>query len=143
MKQIAYVLSGVLWLVSNNVWAACTVVVQPVLFGNYDVFNSTPLDSTGLIDITCDSVADTYTIALSAGIGSYSQRKMMNGSHRLDYNLYADSGHTLIWGDGTAGTSLVNGSGLFTSFSVYGLVPALQLVHVGNYTDNLVVTVTF
>ena len=121
MKQIAYVLSGVLWLVSNNVWAACTVVVQPVLFGNYDVFNSTPLDSTGLIDITCDSVADTYTIALS----------------------YADSGHTLIWGDGTAGTSLVNGSGLFTSFSVYGLVPALQLVHVGNYTDNLVVTVTF
>lgn len=143
MKKIAYVLGGVLWLMSHNVWAACTIVVQPVLFGNYDIFNSAPLSSTGLIDVTCDSVADTYAIALSAGIGSYSQRKMMNGGYRLDYNLYVDSGHTLIWGDGTAGTSLVNGSGLFTSFSIYGLVPALQSVHVGNYTDNLVVTVTF
>lgn len=143
MKVLTSLLRVVLLLASNTVWAACTVVVQPVLFGNYDVFNSVDLDSTGLVDVTCDSVADSYSIALSTGMGSYGQRKMMQGIYALNYNLYTNSGRTTVWGDGTAGTNTVNGSGLFASFSVYGRVTAQQSARVGAHSDNLVLTLTF
>ncbi|MBH1971769.1 spore coat protein U domain-containing protein [Moraxellaceae bacterium AER2_44_116] len=143
MKVLTSLLRVVLLLASNTVWAACTVVVQPVLFGNYDVFDTVDLDSTGLVEVTCDSVADSYSIALSAGMGSYSQRKMMQGIYALNYNLYTNSGRTTVWGDGTAGTSVVNGGGLLTSFSLYGRVTAQQSARVGAYSDNLVLTLTF
>lgn len=143
MKVLTSLLRVVLLLASNTVWATCTVVVQPVLFGNYDVFNTVDLDSTGLVEVTCDSVADSYSIALGTGMGSYSQRKMMQGIYALNYNLYTNSGRTTVWGDGTAGTNTVNGSGLFASFSVYGRVTAQQNTRVGAYSDNLVLTLTF
>ena len=131
------------YMFASSVWAACSLSVQPVLFGNYDFLESLPLDSAGLVEVTCDTVLDTYSVSLSTGAGSYAQRKMNSGVYTLNYNIYVDAGRTLVWGDGSGGTNLINGSGLFTSFSAYGRVTAQQNARVGNYNDNLITTITF
>lgn len=125
-------------------WAAqCTLSVQGVAFGAYDVFSSQSLDSTGNIAVSCD-VATSYTLTISPGAGSYASRAMTNGPHRLNYNLFTDATHTTVWGDGTGGSASVAGAGGITAnHTVYGRVPAGQNAYVGAYGDNLTVTLTF
>ena len=67
---------------------------------------------TSTITATCASGAD-YTIALNAGVqgGTVALRRMAAGGGTLNYNMYSDPGRTTIWGDGTAGTSPLPGSG--------------------------------
>jgi spore coat protein U-like protein len=89
----------------------------------------------------------SYTVALSTGNGSYTQREMKSGSHILDYNIYTNSGHTTIWGNGSSGNSTNSGSftasGGNTSFTAYGEVPAQAGPASGSYTDSITVTVTY
>jgi spore coat protein U-like protein len=120
----------------------CTASATGVAFGAYDPFSSVPLESTGSVSVTC-SASTSYTIALSAGQGSFSNRTMSSGAHLLDYNLYTSSLRSTVWGDGSGATSTVAGSGTSQSYSVYGSVQALQNAYVGSYTDSVVVTVSF
>jgi len=137
-------LSSVFMVAFSPCWAAnCSLNVQGVNFGNYDVFNSQSLESTGNIDVSCNSQKTNYTLMLSAGVGSYNQRKMIYGSYALNYNLYTSSNLSAIWGDGSVGTSLVSGSGSFRSFVIYGRVFAQQNIYVGQYNDYITVTVSF
>lgn len=135
--------------------AVCTVSANPVDFGNYDVFNSSPLDVAGNVKVSCSllgliSLLVNYDILLSTGsAGSYTPRKMYNGAIPLTYNLYTTSNHTTIWGDGTGGTSFINDGyllGLFTverDYPVYGRLPAQQDVPAGYYSDSITVTVNY
>lgn len=125
-------------------WGSCTVSVNAVDFGIYDVFASTDSDSTGNIEVTCD-VSTNYTLSLSAGNGTYSERLMASGTHTLIYNLYTDATRSVIWGDGSSSTSVVDGSsaGTAQNHTVYGRIPARQNIHVNTYTDAVVVTVEF
>lgn len=120
----------------------CTASATGVAFGTYDPFSSAPLDSTGSISVTCSS-STSYTIALSAGQGSFATRTLTSGVHPLAYNLYTDVLRTTVWGDGSGPTATVAGSGTSASFNVYGRVPALQNAYVGSYADTIVVTVNF
>lgn len=120
----------------------CTVSSSGVNFGSYDVFSTTPDDITGSITVSC-SASTSYSIALSAGYGSFATRTLTNGSHTLDYNLYTNSTLTTVWGDGSAGTSTVSGTAASQTYTVYGSVPAQQNVTVGSYSDVIVVTLTF
>lgn len=102
--------------------AVCTVNTQSVNFGSYDTFSNQHLESTGTINISCDSTAN-YTIALSTGSGTFLQRTLVFTTHRLDYNLFTDAARTTIWGDGSGGTSMVSGSTATTaSHNVYGRI---------------------
>ncbi len=122
----------------------CTITLVDVAFGDYDVFATKATKSTGKVKVKCTSGAD-YTIALSAGFGTITSRVMTDGSYQLDYNLFTDSQHTTIWGDGTSGSVTVSGTGTGsnTAYTVYGLVPAAQNVPVGSYSDTITVTVTY
>jgi len=122
--------------------ASCTLTITNVAFGDYDVFTKTKTKSNGKVKVKC-SATETYTILLSAGSGTFASRVMLAGSYRLDYNLYVDSAHTMIWGDGTSGTSTVSSTDTGATYTVYGLVPALQNVPVGSYSDTITVTVTY
>jgi spore coat protein U-like protein len=122
--------------------ATCTVSITNVTFAAYDVFSKTKTTSTGKVKVKCNVIA-TYTIALSAGSGTFSSRVMDGGSYHLDYNLYTNSSHTTIWGDGTSGTSTVSATSLGATYTVYGMIPALQNVRVGSYSDTITVTVTY
>ena len=137
-------LAVTLALVAPGAWPACTVSVQGVNFGSYDPFGRNPVDSAGNVAVTCDAGV-SYAIALSSGGGPYAARVMANGSYLLQYNLYTDAARVMVWGDGNGGTATVGGSGTgsASNVTIYGRIPASQNAHVGNYADNVIVTVTF
>ena len=135
-------LAAVLGLTAQHASALCTLNVQGVIFGSYDVFSNTNLESTGNIGVTC-APSSAYSITLNTGAGSYASRIMASGANQLSYNLYTDATYTSVWGDGTAGSGVVNGSGLSANHTVYGRIPARQNVPVGNYADTITVTITF
>lgn len=134
----------VLMFWAGMAWGSCSVSANAVNFGIYDVFASTDSDSTGNIEVTCD-VSTRYTLSLSAGNGTYSERLMTSGAHTLSYNLYTDATRSVIWGDGSASSSVVDGSsaGSAQNHTVYGRIQARQNIHVNAYTDAVVVTVSF
>jgi spore coat protein U-like protein len=146
---------------SQTVYAACTGLgcscsagTTAVAFGNYNPISATATTANGNVAVTCTALViftAAYVISLSAGnSGSFTTRFMKLGAVNLNYNLYTTSGYTSIWGDGTAGTSAISDSytaiviGPVTrNYTVFGLLPALQAVGVGTYTDTVTVTVTY
>jgi spore coat protein U-like protein len=156
------VLSGALLLGPQAATAAsdCSVTASGVAFGTYDPSTATPDDSTGSVAVTCTYTGpggvDTanYTVTLSAGMGgSYAPRKLTAGTSRLDYNLFGDAARTQVWGNAGSGTTIITGSlkvgpgvgnGTRTATHViYGRIPQLQDADTGNYTDSILVTLTF
>jgi spore coat protein U-like protein len=139
----------------------CTVSTSGVSFGAYDVFSPAANDATGDVSVACTGIGlASYTILLSTGSGSYASRLMSSGSHLLVYNLYVDPNRTIVWGDGSAGTQVINDSYLLLPviqalgppqirttetrhYPVYGRIPARQNAYVGNYSDTLIVTVNY
>ena len=137
----------------------CSVSTTGVAFNIYDPLAATPNDSTGNVSVVCTYLSGgatqlAYTVKLSAGnSGTYVLRRMNSASNLLNYNLFSDAGRTAVWGDGTAGTTVVSasftlgpgvGNGLRQdSLPVYGRIPARQDVLDGAYTDAIVVTLTF
>lgn len=122
--------------------AQCTVTVVNVAFGGYDVFETQATETTGSVGVTCDS-GTSYTISLSAGLGTFAARVMTNGSNQLDYNLFTDSQRLTIWGDGTAGSATEGAAGTGGSYTIYGMIPARQNAPVGSYSDTVTVTVSY
>jgi spore coat protein U-like protein len=127
---------------------SCTISSTSVVFGNYNVFNGTALDSTGTITYRCNSTAANITISLSKGqSATYNPRRMNKGAEILTYNLYRNAARTTIWGDGTGGSSVYsrgnppNNSNV--NVVIYGRVPALQDVSAGSYGDTVSATINF
>lgn len=142
-KPSPWLLAVLLGMAAQPGWAAtCNVSAIGVNFGSYDTFSNQSLDSTGNITVSCD-VSANYTISLSPGAGSYASRAMTSGSHTLNYNLYSDATRTTVWGDGTASTVTISGSGTTGNPPVYGRIPARQNAYVGTYSDTITVTLTF
>jgi spore coat protein U-like protein len=131
--------------------AICTsfgVTASLLNFGVYDPGAAGNLSSTGSVSVQCGiGVLPAFSVSLSKGSGSYVQRTMKNGANTLNYNLYADGGHMMVWGDGTGGTVTQSLTGIITlgatAYTVYGLVDGGQRPAPGNYDDTITVTVTF
>lgn len=133
----------------------CTVSANPVAFGAYNPNSATPVDSVGNVQVSCTlagmvSVFVSYQILLSTGFSpSFSPRTIINGAYTLSYNLYINAGRSMIWGDGTGGSSTISDSyllGLQTvirNYPVYGRISAAQNVPAGNYSDTITVTVNY
>jgi spore coat protein U-like protein len=127
--------------------AACSVAPTPVAFGIYSPFNVAPTDTAGTLSVSCDTATVGYTLLLTpGGAGSYSPRRLAGGAYTLAYNLYADALRTIVWGDGSGGTTTVSGAFALPGaidHTVYGRVPAQQNVGAGTYTDTITVTINF
>lgn len=129
----------------------CSVAASGVAFGNYNPLANTNADSSGSVSVTCTGSTDvTYTIAASAGAGTYTTRQQVSGSHALNYNVFIDNSRTTVWGDGSQGTDLISGNmtaastGTTQTSTVYGRVfSGQQTARVGSYSDTLTVTVTY
>lgn len=63
----------------------------------------------------------------------------------VSYQLYLDAGFATIWGDGTAGTTMVvgTGTGLVQAIPVYARVPSQTTPAPGPYTDTVTATIQF
>lgn len=122
--------------------AACTVTAQMVSFGDYSPLAMSSTDGVGAIAVSCDE-STTYTLSLSSGAGSQSERTLVGNGAALAYNLYTNAAHSEIWGDASGGTATVSGTGTAGSHPVYGRIRAGQNVTVGSYADAITVTLDY
>jgi spore coat protein U-like protein len=147
---LALVVFGATWLMNARParaqpWFGCTISTTPVSFGTYDVFSSIATASTGTVVYWC-GWARSISVYLGKGIAGTNTpaRQMASGANRLNYNLYLDAAHTRIWGDPSPNSYSANGvwfSG--ATLTVYGLIPALQDVATGSYSDSVTATINF
>lgn len=135
----------------HNVEAACNLATTNINFGTYDVFSNLPRDSTGRVSVDCDEAPPpivTVRIGPSFHSGGFRPRQMRHTtrSERLDYNLFIDPSMSVIWGDGTQGTSTVSDKVHKNKpwvQTLYGRIPAGQDVSVGAYSETVSVTITW
>jgi len=126
--------------------AACAINSASALnFGTQGVLAAN-VDQTSTIQVACTNTTP-YAIGLDAGTGagaSVAARKLSSGGNTVSYTLYADGGHTTIWGNTPAADTVAGtGNGASQSFTVYGRVPAQAAPAPGNYSDTITVTVMY
>ena len=131
---------------------------RPLTFGSETT--SAEVDSQVSFTIGCNQVlapltcllplfTSSYTLTLSSGTGGSPLTRQMSGSNggpNMNYNLYTTTGRTVVWGNGTLGTTVPGSiTGCSTrSHTVYGRIPAAQkTLRPGSFSDALVLTVTF
>ncbi|MFW1762456.1 spore coat U domain-containing protein [Acinetobacter calcoaceticus] len=125
-------------------------------FGNINDISTTKHDYTaqGAVNSTCN-FGTPYSIYLGDGNNRISGgfRRMTNGNNEfIPYQLYKDSNYSTVW-DTTGGVTNVGGSGGVSktgsgsaqTTTVYGKIPQGTSIAStpGNYSDSVVVTVTY
>ncbi|KQQ77344.1 spore coat U domain-containing protein [Acinetobacter sp. Leaf130] len=125
-------------------------------FGNINDISTTKHDYTaqGAVNSTCN-YGTPYSIYLGDGNNRISGgfRRMTNGNNEyIPYQLYKDSNYSTVW-DATGGVTNVGGAGGVSgtgtgsaqSTPVYGKIPQGTSIAStpGNYSDSVVVTVTY
>lgn len=155
MKRALLALVAFLFLAAAGAEAqSCSVSATPMAFPSYNAFSGLNVDATSTVSTTCTGLlllGVTYEVRLDGGQqADILVRRMRQGAtaHTLSYQVYLNAGRTTVWGNGVQGSSY-SGSmllGVFTrtqTRTVYGRIPASQLVNSGNYTDGPVMTVIY
>ena len=124
----------------------CLISATNVNFGTAGVLRSS-LAAAGSISARCTN-GDAFRISLNGGAsGNVAARTLLRqgGGGAVNYQLYTDSARSIPWGDGTAGTSMVTGtgSGNAQTINVYGQVPAQATPAPGSYSDTITATIVF
>tara|TARA_B100000780_G_scaffold134073_1_gene94010 strand:- start:548 stop:1081 length:534 start_codon:yes stop_codon:yes gene_type:complete len=138
--------------VSATVKHSCSMDTSPMAFGAYDAVvtnTSNDLEATVTVISTCTSGA-TAVITMNAGTfaGSGSDdtpvRRMASGAGEyLVYQVYSDVARETVWGN-TAPTGIaINGTGSPQIHKMYGSIPSAQMVPEGDYSDQIIVTITY
>lgn len=145
----ALVVAAILAFGAADAEAACTVSASGVAFGTYDVYQTSPTDSTGTITFRCGNQDKDILITISRGSSStFNPRTMQAGGDVLVYNLYRDAAMTQIWGDGSGGTSAYfnrnpQPNNQDIPLTVFGRIPAGQDAAPGLYSDTVVVSIEY
>ena len=137
-----------------GVKCSCSVNGNAISFGAYVPTASGDIKVAADISVTCKAFVlgvISYEIHLGPGVyGSVTDRKMSNGSSLLSYNIYTNTGRTIIWGNGTGGTGMMSDSYLLLlgasrteTVSMYGKLVAGQNVSAGSYSDIIVASVIY
>lgn len=135
------------FVVIASIAASCTVEVDDLDFGMRSHLD-TAVDATSQVRTNCTSGVP-FSIGMSPGSsGDLLQRRMVHGSvagEYVTYELFGDASHTQLWGDGTAGTNLVfaTGTGTVQGTTIYGEVPVQDTARPGEYSDTIIVIVSY
>lgn len=134
--------------VSRAEAARCSVSTTPMVFGAYNVFAASPVDSTATISYRCNGGAENVLVTISQGQSpTFLPRQLGKGTERLAFNLFRDAARTSVWGDFTGGTSAhidVNPpNNKDVDVTVFGRIPPGQDISAGSYTDTVTVVVYF
>jgi len=142
-------------VVTASIPPSCTIGTAVIAFAAYDPVNANaavPDDQTGDIIIRCTKGASGITIGLGNGANNTgTQRRMVNSSNpavTIDYEVYQETGRTMIWGPGDGGLvrsgADMDGTGSNVTVTMFGRIPAHQLsATAGTYNDTLVSTILF
>lgn len=128
-----------------NVPGACTFNITNLTI-SYSPIDNAPVNTTNTISIRCNP-GTIYNVGLNAGTtpgATIYSRAASSGNHTINYGLYQDAAHSMIWGN-TIGTNTVAGTanGTTQNYIIYGQVFAGQMAPIGTYTDTVTLTVTF
>jgi spore coat protein U-like protein len=127
----------------------CTITATPINFGIALGLGSART-ADGALTVTCSNTMP-YSIALNAGSttgNTIASRKMSlggTGAGVVSYQLYQDSGYSMVWGDGATGGVVYPGTGTGTAqtITVYGQVPSQSTPSAGTYQDTVTATITY
>lgn len=108
---------------------------------------TTTSTTNATIQVRC-TVGTAANVGLGLGLNaSGSTRRMQHATDPtvyLNYELYKADGSTIWQAPGQAGVVSVTGDGSAQGFSVVGKIPSSQWsIKKGNYSDTVVITVTF
>ena len=68
---------------------------------------------------------------------------MSLGANRLNYQIYRNAVRNAVWGSGANAQGVVLIGTQSGTVTVYGRIPANQIVPEGTYTDTVNITLTF
>lgn len=136
--------------VGATILVACNVSGTNLNFGgNLDpLATSGPVDTSSNLQVVCTNTTP-YSVALNAGLNAgggsnFGARAMKSGNNTLPYQLYLDTGHATVWGDGaSSGVYHGTGTGSSQSLTIYGRLPSLNGVAPGTYSDTVTVTISY
>ncbi|MBB1634963.1 spore coat U domain-containing protein [Cupriavidus sp. UME77] len=131
----------------------CDMTVQRNLVFPATGLIRSPLSVSFQLGATCTN-RSSYSISLDDGASSggpsrVDQRYLNLASggtaYLVAYNLYLDSAATQVWGDGTRGTAVLQGTGIGQkqAYVGYGRVPPQALPAPGTYTGRVTATITY
>jgi spore coat protein U-like protein len=130
---------------SATVAPTCVVSPGALAFGTYDPLGAhaaAPLDAQGSFQVACTR-STGYSIGLGPGsFAAGAVRRMANGPHRLQYELYTSAARTTVWST-TVTVVGAAASTAPTTLTVYGRIPAGQAAAAGAYADTVLMTVSF
>ncbi|MBZ5567295.1 MAG: spore coat protein U domain-containing protein [Acidobacteriia bacterium] len=138
---VCLLLSGAAYAAPPN----CTIAATDIAFDSYNTSSSTA--QIGTINITCNRPYTGLPVTITPDTG----RNMSSSGNTLAYNVYTNASHTIVWGDGSNGTvtptvdvTTACGPDYCATLTVYGLIPAGQVVPTGSYSGTpLTATVSY
>jgi spore coat protein U-like protein len=153
-------LSWLLGSMGSSALAACGIAGggAAISFGAYHPLtlpgklSSADVDSTGSVTVSCSGLAQavSYTLKLGGGRSNNVSARLMGaggGGSDMRYNLYVNAAHSLVWGDGTAGSAVTGSIGAGSNSNThyfYGRIPGGQnSVRPGAFSDLLVITLEY
>ena len=144
-----------LLLLVRAAFASCSLNAPTASYGSYN----SPLQTSDVLvnvlaRVSCDSTSTGIPFTLSSNVvGLYgdtdTNRYLYNSSgssyNKLYQNIYLDSGHTQIFGDGISVGSAYHGTTINGTNTVtfYGDIPGGQNVMAGTYTETFNITLTY
>lgn len=125
--------------------AGCSVTASAMNFGSVSILTSAQ-SATSTISLNCTQGV-TATIALDNGQTGTSpvSRQLRAGNSAITYGIYQDASHSSPWGQTTGSdtVSLPMGTSTSATVTAYGLVPPQETPVPGNFTDVVMVTITY
>jgi spore coat protein U-like protein len=136
----------------------CAIETRPLSFGVYDTLAASDTDALGQVIYTCGNLGASGTASGSKSIrieletgasNQYGVRRMYTSgfADALEYNIYLDPTHRIIWGNGTNGTDAYVDSSPPNRTPVvvpaFGRIRGMQDVSTGEYVDTLIARVVF
>lgn len=129
-----------------SIQAMCELTMENIDFGDMSPIN---ILSKGMIQelfVKCTKDT-TYSIGISNGNGTISQRYMGSveggNTDTLPYNIYTDATRTTVVGNGGEGSLITGtGTGEDVGHQFYAYSDA-KYIRAGNYSDSLVMTITY
>lgn len=136
--------AAIAWWPATAAGQNCSISMPNIAFGNVNGVGQGNVDRVGQIRVTCTNGSQWVRacIALGAPVdNSWDPRYMASGPRRLQYNIFADSGYSQIWGSvfGSAGTQYpidvyTNYGTSSATSNFYARVPVQDDAQTSNYT---------
>lgn len=127
----------------------CVVSSTDINFGSISPQASGQATATATVQAKCTNTT-AYTVNIGPGTsGNFSQRTLTGtksgNTDTLGYQIYQESTHVNILGDGSSDTVPLAGvgNGGFQNFTVYGLLYLNQYITPDVYRDALSVTINY